>query len=76
MLNSRILSSFFDFLSKEAAFSAGQKALLGTGLAAGTGLGMVGKDAYQDAQEGRSSRVSREFQQKQQLKAIRDAENA
>jgi hypothetical protein len=72
MINPRVLSSFFDSLSKEAAMSTGQKALLGTGLAVGTGVGMVAKDAYQDAQEGRSSRVSRELQQKQQLKALQE----
>jgi hypothetical protein len=56
-------------LEKLSSLTGGQKALLGTGLIGGGVAGAYGKDAYQDAIEGKTMRKAREYQQKQQLLA-------
>lgn len=75
MIEPKVLTSFFQTLEKEASMSGAQKALLGTTFVGGGAGGIVAKDIYKDSQEGKASRMAREFQQKQQIKAIREAGN-
>lgn len=74
MLSKTTMVAFSDELTK-LAFSAGEKALLATGLAVGGVGGAMSKDYLQDAREGRVMRREREFQQQQQLKAFKQGMN-
>ena len=65
MISSASMAAFSDEMQKMAALTRGQGALLGVG---GLAAGVIGKDALQDAREGKVARRQREYQQKQLLK--------
>ena len=71
MLDVATFGFFTDELAKMAAFSSGEKALAGLTLAGGTVLGAMGQDMRQDALEGKAYRKNREFEQRQQLAALK-----
>ena len=75
MLSKVTIAAFVDEVTKIAGFTSGEKMLLTTGLVGGGLGGAYVKDAIQDAQEGRTLRKGREFQQKQQLKAFNQEMN-
>jgi hypothetical protein len=68
MIDRSTFAFFGDELSKIAAsYSAGEKTLAGLGLAGAAVLGGAGKDAYRDAQVGRTQRLGSEYERRQQL---------
>jgi hypothetical protein len=67
-IDPEIIRSFADEIEKLSSMTGGHKALLGTGLVGGGIVGAYGKDAYQDALEGKTMRKAREYQQRQQLR--------
>lgn len=69
MIDRTVFQSFLGELEK-ISMSFGNKALLSSGLIGGGIAGAVGKDMYQDAQEGKVQRKHREMLQKQQIRAL------